>query len=175
MRSRPRRRKGRRVPRGLEKETKFASAKSAADAAVKAKDWQKAITEYQAALKVYPQKTDVQALLKSAKENAHKDAVQKALAKGFAYEKAYQWREARDAYHETLELEPDQPEAKEGYTRAGTVIRALLQYEQIHRGGGGTGEQSAVSGRNPPLQRSDGRQAVIPRQQRSSAAAAQYF
>jgi tetratricopeptide (TPR) repeat protein len=114
----------------LEKETKFAAAKSAADAAAKAKDWQKAIAEYQAALKVYPQKADVQALLKSAKENAHKDAVQKSLAKGFAYEKAYQWREARDAYHETLELEPDQPEAKEGYTRAGTVIRALLQYEK---------------------------------------------
>jgi tetratricopeptide (TPR) repeat protein len=114
----------------LEKETKFAASKSAADAAVKVKDWQKAIAEYQAALKVYPQKADVQALLKSAKENAHKDAVQKALAKGFAYEKSYQWREARDAYHETLELEPDQPEAKEGYTRAGTVIRALLQYEK---------------------------------------------
>lgn len=114
----------------LEKETKFASAKAAADAAVKAKDWQKAIAEYQVALKVYPQKTDVQALLKSARENAHKDAVQKSLAKGFAYEKAYQWREARDAYHETLELEPDQAEAKEGYTRAGTIIRALLQYEK---------------------------------------------
>lgn len=114
----------------LEKETKFAAAKSAADAAVKAKDWNKAIAEYQAALKVYPQKTDVQALLKSARESAHKDAVQKALAKAYAYEKAYQWREARDAYNETLELEPDMAEAREGYTRAGTVIRALLQYER---------------------------------------------
>lgn len=114
----------------LEKETKFAAAKSAADAAVKAKDWNKAISEYQAALKVYPQKTDVQALLKSARESAHKDAVQKALAKAYAYEKAYQWREARDAYNETLELEPDMAEAREGYTRAGTVIRALLQYER---------------------------------------------
>lgn len=114
----------------LEKETKFAAAKSAADAAVKAKDWNKAIAEYQAALKVYPQKTDVQAALKSARESAHKDAVQKALAKAFEYEKAYQWREARDAYNETLELEPDMAEAREGYTRAGTVIRALLQYER---------------------------------------------
>ena len=114
----------------LEKETKFAAAKTAADAAVKAKDWSKAIAEYQAALKVYPQKTDVQAALKSARESAHKDAVQKALAKAFEYEKAYQWREARDAYNETLELEPDMAEAREGYTRAGTVIRALLQYER---------------------------------------------
>jgi tetratricopeptide (TPR) repeat protein len=114
----------------LEKETKFASAKSAAEGAVKVKDWPKAISEFQAALKVYPQKTDVQAMLKSAKESAHKEAVQKSLAKGFEYEKAHQWREARDAYHQTLELEPDMADAKEGYTRAGTVIRALLQYEK---------------------------------------------
>jgi tetratricopeptide (TPR) repeat protein len=115
----------------LEKETKFAAAKTAADNAAKAKDWQKAIAEYQAALKVYPQKADVQALLKTAKENAHKDAVQKSLAKGFAFEKGYQWSEARAAYQETLELDPDQLEAKEGYFRAGQMIRALLQYERF--------------------------------------------
>jgi tetratricopeptide (TPR) repeat protein len=114
----------------LEKETKFAAAKNAADAAVKTKEWSKAIAEYQNALKVYPQKTDVQALLKSARENAHKEAVQKSLAKAFAYEKAYQWNEARQAYNETIQLEPDHTEAKEGYMRAGTVIRALLQYEK---------------------------------------------
>ncbi|MSU49181.1 MAG: hypothetical protein EXS37_08885 [Opitutus sp.] len=114
----------------LEKETKFATAKAAADAAVKIKDWPKAILEFQAALKIYPQKTDVLALLKSTRENAHKEAVQKALAKGFAYEKGYQWREAREAYNETLQFEPDLADAKEGYTRAGTVIRALLQYEK---------------------------------------------
>jgi tetratricopeptide (TPR) repeat protein len=114
----------------LEKETKFATAKTAAETAAKAKDWNKAIAEYQAALKVYPQKTDVQAALKSAKENAHKDAVQKALGKGFAYEKSHQWKEARDAYHETLQLEPEQADAKEGYTRSGQIIRALLAYEK---------------------------------------------
>jgi len=114
----------------LEKETKFAAAKAAAEAALAAKDWAKAITELQNALKVYPQKADVQAQLKSARENAHRESVQKALAKGFAYEKAYQWREAREAYNETLQLEPEQAEAKEGYTRVGTVIRALLQYEK---------------------------------------------
>ncbi len=114
----------------LEKETKFTAAKTAADAAVKARDWNKAIAEYQAALKVYPNKTDVQALLKSARESAHKDAVQKSLAKAFEFEKSYQWSEAYTGYADTLALEPEHPEAKEGYIRAGTVIRALLQYER---------------------------------------------
>jgi tetratricopeptide (TPR) repeat protein len=114
----------------LEKETKFSAAKTAADAAAKAKEWSKAIAEYQNALKVYPTKTDVQALLKTAKENAHKEAVQKSLAKAFAYEKAYQWSQARVAYDETIQLEPDLEEAKEGYMRTGTVLRALLAYEK---------------------------------------------
>lgn len=113
----------------LEKETKFAAAKAAADTAVASKDWSVAIAEYEKALKVYPKKPDIEALLKSARGSAHKEAVRKALAKAFEFEKTYQWREARDAYHETLQLEPDQQDAKEGYTRAGTVIRALLQYE----------------------------------------------
>lgn len=115
----------------LEKETRFAAATTAAEAAVSIKDWAKAIAEFQNALKVYPQKTEVQTRLKSARENAHKEAVQKALAKGLEYEKAFQWREARDAFNETLQIEPDQADAKEGYTRAGTVIRALLQYEKF--------------------------------------------
>ncbi|MDO8544670.1 MAG: hypothetical protein Q7S40_29870 [Opitutaceae bacterium] len=115
----------------LEKETKFAAAQSAADAAMKAKDWTKAIAEFQNALKVYPKKTEVQAKLKSAKESAHKEAVQKALAKAYAYENKYEWKDARDAYYQTLQLAPDHLEAKEGYTRAGTVIRALLQFRSL--------------------------------------------
>jgi tetratricopeptide (TPR) repeat protein len=115
----------------LEKETKFATAKTAGDEAFKRKDWAKAIEEFQGALKIYPQKPDVQSQLKLARENAHKEAVQKSLAKGYSYETKYQWKEARDAYYETMQLEPDMPDAKEGYTRAGTTIRALLQYEKL--------------------------------------------
>jgi tetratricopeptide (TPR) repeat protein len=115
----------------LDKETKFTAAKTAGDGAFKTKDWARAIAEYQNALKIYPQKTDVQGQLRLARENAHKDAVQKSLAKAFAYEKAYQWREAREAYNDTLALEPEQTEAKEGYIRSGTVIRALLQYDKL--------------------------------------------
>lgn len=115
----------------LEKETKFTAATTAGDEAFKRKDWARAIEEFQGALKIYPQKTEVQAQLKLARANAHKDAVQKALAKGYAYENQHQWKEARDAYNETMKLQPDLAEAKEGYTRAGTIIRALLQYEKL--------------------------------------------
>lgn len=114
----------------LEKEMKFGNAFAAAQAAFKRREWPKAISELENALKVYPQKPDVQAMLKSAKENAHADAVQKALAKGYAYENDHQWKEAIDAYRETLQLEPEHVDAKEGYIRASTVIRALLQFNQ---------------------------------------------
>lgn len=114
----------------LEKETKFTAAKTAADQAFKAREWSKAISEYQHALKVYPNKPDVTAQLKLAKENAHKDAVAKALAKAHAHAKVYQWREARDAYLETLDLQPDHADAKDGYTQAGAMLRALLTYEK---------------------------------------------
>jgi len=115
----------------LEKETKFAAAQTAADAAFKRRDWAKAISESENALKVYPKKTEVQAMLKSAKENAHKDAVSNALAKAYAYENQHQWNEARRAYDETMKLEPENQDAKDGYMRAGTVIRALMQYEKL--------------------------------------------
>ena len=115
----------------LEKETKFAASKTAAEEAVKQRDWTKAIAEFQNALKVYPNKTDVQAALKSAKENAHKDAVAKAMAKAFAHESQHKWNEARRAYDEVMQLDANHAEAKEGYTRAGTIIRALLQYNAL--------------------------------------------
>ncbi len=115
----------------LEKETKFAAAQAAADAAFKRRDWAKAIAECENALKVYPKKTEVQAMLKSAKENAHKDAVANSLAKAYAYENQHQWNEARRAYDDTMKLEPDNQDAKDGYMRSGTVIRALMQYEKL--------------------------------------------
>ncbi len=115
----------------LDKETRFSAAFSAGQVSAKRREWSKAITEFQSALKIYPQKTDVQALLRSARENEHRDAVQKALTKGYAYENQHQWKEARDAYAETLKLEPEMPDAKEAYIRCGTMIRTLLEYDRL--------------------------------------------
>lgn len=114
-----------------EKETKFAAAKAAAEAAQKNRDWDRVIKEVEAALKIYPQKAEMTAMLKSAKENAHKDAVQKSLARGYSFENQRQWPEAKEAYSQTLRLEADHPDARDGYLRAGNVIRALLEYHTL--------------------------------------------
>ena len=115
----------------LETETRFNNAFGASQTAFKAKDWNQAVAEGAKALKVYPQRADVQQLVRAARVNAHADAVQKALQKGYAYENQHQWLEARDAYSETLQLEPELADAKEGYARAGTMIRSLLQYQAL--------------------------------------------
>jgi len=115
----------------LEKETRFAVALSAAQAAVKSREWAKVIVDSQNALRVYPQKPEVQAMLRSARENEHREAVQKSLTKGYAAENQHLWKEARDAYAETLKLEPDQADAKEAYIRCGTMIRNLLEYSSL--------------------------------------------
>lgn len=115
----------------LEKETKFDAAFGAAQAAFKRREWSKVMAECENALKVYPQKTEVQAMLRSARENAHTDAVKRALNKAYAFENQHQWKEARDAYNETMTLEPAQADAKDGYIRCGTMIRTLLQYGQL--------------------------------------------
>ncbi|MSU70520.1 MAG: hypothetical protein EXS39_07060 [Opitutaceae bacterium] len=115
----------------LEIETRYNKAFTAAQSAFGRRDWTKAIAECQNALRIYPKKIEVQDMLKSARENSHADAVKKALAKGYSYENQYQWKEARDAYHETLQLEPDQADAREGYIRTGQMIRTLLEYDKL--------------------------------------------
>jgi tetratricopeptide (TPR) repeat protein len=114
----------------LDKETRFDAAYTAAQAAFKNREWDKAIAEGQNALKVYPQRTEVTAMVKSARENAHTDAVEKTLKKAFAYENQHEWENARKAYNDTLQLEPEHADAKEGYIRSGTMIRALLEYNK---------------------------------------------
>ncbi|HEY0968295.1 MAG TPA: hypothetical protein VGD88_12965 [Opitutaceae bacterium] len=114
----------------LEKETQFNAAFTAAQEAFNRRDWERAITEGQNALKVYPDKKDVADMVKSARENSHQDAVASALAKAYEHENKFEWVAAREAYDQTMKLSPDHADAKEGYARAGKVIRALLQYER---------------------------------------------
>lgn len=115
----------------LQTETQFNTAFTAAQESFSRREWARAITEGENALKVYPDKQDVSDLVKSARENAHQDSVAAALAKAYGHENAYEWVAAREAYDRTLKLSPDLVDAKDGYARAGRVIRALLQYERL--------------------------------------------
>ncbi len=115
----------------LEKETEFQGAVNAAQAARALRDWTKAIASYERALKVYPQKDEVKKALAETRETAHRDAVKQSLAKAVDYENKYEWEPARIAYNATLQLEPAHADAKEGYVRAGRMIRTLMQYNRL--------------------------------------------
>ncbi len=114
----------------LEKETKFDGAYSIAQKAFEERRWEAAISGYEEALKVYPDKDEVRDQLRKARENAHTDAVEAALARAYAFENRHEWAAAREAYDRTIQLDPNHEEAKEGYARAGQVIRALIEYEK---------------------------------------------
>lgn len=115
----------------LEKETEFEGALASAEAARKAREWPKAIEEFERALKVYPQKDEVRKALADTRATAHREAVKAALAKAFERENNFEWEFARSGYNETLQLDPENPEAKEGYVRTGRMIRTLLQYDKL--------------------------------------------
>lgn len=115
----------------LEKEAAFNTAHSAATTALAQKDWPTAIAAFERALKVYPNKEDVKKALANTRETAHREAVKKAITKAFDYENKYEWENARVAYNETIQLDPDNTDAKDGYLRAGRMLRVLLQYEKL--------------------------------------------
>ncbi len=112
-------------------ETEFQGALDAANAAREARDWSKAIAEYERALKVFPKKDDVKKLLAEVRKTAHDEAVKAALAKAYDHENKYEWELARAAYHDTMQLEKEHPDAKEGYVRTGRMIRTLLQFDKL--------------------------------------------
>lgn len=93
--------------------------------------WPQAIAAYERALKVNPQDEAVKKLLTEARETAHREAVKTALGKALAYEDKFEWEQARGAFHETMELDPNHTEAKDGYFRTGRMIRTLMQYNKL--------------------------------------------
>ena len=115
----------------LEKETEFDAAARAAQTARAQRDWPKAIAAYERALKVDPKRDEVKKALAETREIAHQDAVKHALAKGFEFENKYEWEQARSAYNDTLQLDNQNAEAKDGYLRTGRIIRALMQFNRL--------------------------------------------
>jgi len=112
-------------------ETEFQGALDAANFAAGRKEWSLAISEYERALKVFPKKDDVRKLLTDVRKTAHNESVKAALAKAYDHENKYEWELARAAYHDTMQLEKEHADAKDGYVRTGRMIRTLLQFEKL--------------------------------------------
>ncbi|MFZ5496462.1 MAG: hypothetical protein ACOZE5_14150 [Verrucomicrobiota bacterium] len=115
----------------LRRETELNAALAEAAAHREARTWDMAIAAYERALKVNPQDENVKKALAETRETAHREAVKTALAKALAYENKYEWEQARGAYYETMELDPNHTEAKDGYFRTGKMIRTLMQYNKL--------------------------------------------
>lgn len=115
----------------LEKETEFDGAVLAAKTAQAQRAWPKAIAAYERALKVDPKREEIKKALAEIRETAHQEAVKQSLAKAFDHENKYEWELARAAYNETMQLDTEHVEAKEGYLRTGKVIRALMQFNRM--------------------------------------------
>jgi tetratricopeptide (TPR) repeat protein len=115
----------------LERESEFSDALQAAQAARAQRAWPKAILAYQRALKVDPKREEVIKALAETREIAHQEAVKQSLAKAFDHENKHEWEEARTAYNDTMQLDAQHGEAKEGYVRTGRVIRALMQFNRL--------------------------------------------
>lgn len=115
----------------LEKETEFDGAVLAAKAAQAERAWPTAIAAYERALQVDPKREEIKKALVEIRATAHQEAVKQSLAKAFDHENKFEWELARAAYNETLQLDTEHVEAKEGYLRTGRVIRALMQFNRM--------------------------------------------
>lgn len=115
----------------LKRETELNAALAEASSHRESGLWEKAIAAYERALKVNPQDENVKKALAETRETAHREAVKTALTKAMAYEDKFEWEQARGGYHETMELDANHVEAKDGYFRTGKMIRTLMQYNKL--------------------------------------------
>ncbi len=103
----------------------------AAKAAAEEEDWTVAISNYEQALEVDPKSEDIEDALDQAHVEYHDQTVYDTLSRAYDLEREYAWDEARGAYEELLDLEPEYEEAIEGLIRVGRTVRALLEYEKL--------------------------------------------
>lgn len=117
--------------RADQQEALFNRHVAAAEAAAEAEEWTTVISSYEQALEVYPKRKDIEEALDKAHEEHHGAQVHDTLARAYDLEREYKWDEARVAYEELLDLEPNYEDAIEGLIRVGRTVRALLEYEKL--------------------------------------------
>ncbi|MDQ8182086.1 hypothetical protein [Pelagicoccus sp. SDUM812005] len=112
-------------------ERDFAAAYTAAQTAIAESRFQDAIVNYQAALKIFPERTDIEAAIEKAAAEKRQNDIVTRITQAYEYERVYDWESARNLYQELVQMEPDLKEAKDGLLRTGRMIRSILRYETL--------------------------------------------
>ncbi|MDQ8198091.1 hypothetical protein QEH56_08035 [Pelagicoccus enzymogenes] len=112
-------------------ERDFTAAYSAAQIAISESRFQDAIVNYQAALEIFPDRSDIEAAIERAAAEKHQNDIVTRITQAYEFEREFDWESARNLYQELVQMEPDLKEAKDGLLRTGRMIRSILRYETL--------------------------------------------
>ncbi len=112
-------------------ERDFTAAYTAAQTAISESRFEDAIANYQAALEIFPDRTDLETAIERAAAEKHQNDIVTRITRAYDFERVFDWESARDLYQELVQMEPDLQEAKDGLLRTGRMIRSILRYETL--------------------------------------------
>ena len=91
----------------------------------------KAIEGYEAALAVFPTRTDLQGAIERVRQDKRQNDIVTMVTTAYDFEREYDWEAARAIYKELVNMEPELKEAKDGLLRTGKMIRSIMRYEKL--------------------------------------------
>lgn len=112
-------------------ERDFTAAYTAAQTAMAESRYENAIQNFQAALAIFPERTDIEDSISRARAEKRQNDIVSRITLAYDYEREYEWENARDLYQELVKMEPDLQEAKDGLLRTGRMIRSILRYQTL--------------------------------------------
>lgn len=112
-------------------ERDFNAYSSAAIAAMQGGRYEDAIENYQAALAIFPGRSDIESAIDQARAEKRQNDIVTRITRAYDYEREYNWADARDIYQQLVQIEPDLQEAKDGLLRTGRMIRSILRYQTM--------------------------------------------
>lgn len=112
-------------------ERDFAIAYTAAQFAITESRFEDAIVNYQAALEIFPDRTDLEGAIERAAAEKRQNDIVTRITQAYEFERVFDWESARNLYQELVQMEPELQEAKDGLLRTGRMIRSILRYETL--------------------------------------------
>ncbi|MEC7905929.1 MAG: hypothetical protein VYC82_01755 [Verrucomicrobiota bacterium] len=104
---------------------------SIAQNAEQAGRYDEAITHFQLALTVFPDRKELADAITKARADKRRTDITRLITRAYALETENRdWEGAREIYQQLHDMEPELQEAKDGLLRTGKVIRSLLRYEK---------------------------------------------